>query len=344
MSRELTQREQTILEAVIHEYIQNAHPVGSRQLAKRYNLNVSPATVRNAMADLEDLGYLTHPHTSAGRIPTDKGYRYYVDRLMELTKLSGEERQMLSIYIDPNAQDIENILQRMSQALGRLSDELGIVFAPQFYQGILEKIELVELSSDKLLVVVQIRTGLVKTVLIEVRNSVPRNRLQHISQILNERLAGLSLREVKETIDKRFQDIEEGQDELVQLIVDNADNVFSFVDRPNIHISGTRNIIRQPELQDPEKITKFLELVEENKLVNSLFTEFIDDDENLLITIGSENKFQEAADYSIVASSYSYGNLRGTLAVMGPTRMYYNRVASLVRVAADAITQSFEEL
>lgn len=344
MSRELTPREQEVLEAVIQEYIQDAHPVGSRQLAKNYNLNVSPATIRNAMADLEDMGYLTHPHTSAGRIPTDEGYRYYVDTLMELTQLTGEERQMLSIYIDPYAQDIEDILQRMSKALGRLSDELGIVFTPRFYQGILEKIELVELSSDKLLVVVQIRTGLVKTVMIEVRNSIPRKHLRHISRVLNERLAGLTLSEVKETIDKRFRDIKEGQDELVQLIVNNAHTVFNFVDRPNIHISGTRNIIRQPELQDPEKITRFLDLVEENKLTSQIFKEFLEGEEELLITIGSENKYQEVSEFSIVASTYTYGNLRGTLAVMGPTRMYYNRVAALVQVAADTITQSFEEL
>lgn len=343
MEKELTVREQLVLEAVIHEYTQRAHPMGSRQLAKYHKLNVSPATIRNTMADLEDLGYLTHPHTSAGRVPTDKGYRYYVDSLMELTKLTRDEQRTLSRYVEQHSRDIEEILQRMSQALGRLSDELGIAFAPRFYQGILEKIELVDLASDKLLVVVQIKTGLVKTVLIEVRTVIPHDKLQHISAILNERLAGLTLQEVKQTIDQRFQDLEEANEELVQLIVDNADNVFNFVDRPHIHISGTRNIIRQPELQDPEKITKFLDLVEENMLSGNIFTDFIECEDDLYITIGSENRFEEVAEYSIVASTYNYGNLRGTLAVLGPTRMYYNRIASLVRAAANTITQSFDE-
>ena len=335
----LTDRENSVLEAVILDFIKTANPVGSRSVAREYNMEVSPATIRNAMADLEEMGYLTHPHTSAGRVPTDKGYRYYVDRLMKLSGLTSEERSAISLQVDPNAPDIEEILVKTSRVLGQLSDELGIVLAPQFYQGILQKLELVEISSDKLLVVINIESGIVKTVIIEVENSIPRDRLDDVTRIINERLAGLSLDEVKRTIDERFRDLPES----VQMIVQNSDTLFDFADRVDIHIFGAKNIIRQPEMQDPEKITSFLELVEGGEQLAELFQGGRDSSDEVIITIGSENQRSEVSDYSIVASTYKYSGLKGTIAILGPTRMYYSKIASLVQITANLISENFKE-
>jgi len=339
----LTDRENSVLEAVILDFIQSATPVGSRNVAKNYGLDVSPATIRNAMADLEDKGYLTHPHTSAGRVPTDKGYRYYVDWLMQISGLTYEERSALSLNMDPNIQDIEDILKKTSRVLGQLSDELGIVLAPKFYQGVLKKLELVEISSDKLLVVINIKSGIVKTVIIEVSHTIPRRRLDDISRLLNERLAGLTLQEVKQTIDERFRDIPDDDNALIDMIVQNADTLFEFTDRVDIHISGAKNIIRQPEMQDPEKITSFMELVERSEQFTELFPDLASNPEELVISIGSENKQARASDYSIVASTYQYGGLKGTIAILGPTRMYYDKIASLVQLTANMISDQYKD-
>jgi len=342
--RALTDREKTVLQSIVIDFIQSAQPVGSRHISRKSGLDVSPATIRNTMAELEELGYLTHPHTSAGRVPTDKGYRYYVDSLMEMSQLTSVDRRAIAIHMDPNAQDIEEILKRTSQVLSRLSDELGIVFAPKFYRGILEKLELVELSSDKLLVVIHIKSGIVKTVLLEVSHRIPRERLPGIARLLNERLSGLTLSEVTRTIDERFRDIPEDGNEIIQLFVNNADMVFDFSGRGSIHMSGTNNIIRQPEMQDPKKITQFIDLVEKSEILALLLDEVEPREDDLFITIGSENKRAEIAEYSIVGSTYQYGGLKGTIAILGPTRMYYDRIASLVQITANLISEKFEHV
>ena len=339
--RELTSRENAVLEAIVLDFVRSARPVGSGQIAKNYNVDVSSATIRNTMSDLEDLGYLSHPHTSAGRLPTDKGYRYYVDILMKSSELSREERQFIGLQIDPNAQDIEEILRKTSQVLGQLSEEFGIVLTPKFYRGVLEKLELVELASDKLLVVINIKSGIVKTVVMEVQHRIPSERLTEVTRMLNERLAGLTLQEVKQTIDERFQNSDARDDELIQLIVDNKDTVFNFADRVTIHTSGAKNIINQPEMQDPQKMSHFMELVEEGELFTQLFNE-LQMNEDVFIAIGSENKMMEVNEYSIIASAYQYGSVNGTVAILGPTRMYYDKIISLVRMTANIISEKFD--
>jgi len=340
--RELNARENSVLEAIVLEFVRSARPIGSRQIAKKYGLDVSPATIRNTMADLEDLGYLGHPHTSAGRLPTDKGYRYYVDFQMQFSQLSPEEKQMIALHLDPNAGDIEEILRRTSQVLGQLSEEFGIVLTPKFYRGVLEKLEFVELASDKLLVVINIKSGIVKTVIMEVHHRIPSARLSDIASLLNERLAGLTLREVKRTIDQRFKDVNVQDEGLVQMIIENADTVFNFADRITIHTSGAQNIIRQPEMQDPAKLSHFMEIMEKGELLTQLF-ERINGEDDLFIAIGSENDFTEINDYSIIASTYRYGSVNGTMAIMGPTRMQYDKMISLVRMTSQIISERLSD-
>ena len=336
---ELTDRENSVLQATVVDFVKSARPVGSRQISKKYEFDVSSATIRNTMSDLEEMGYLTHPHTSAGRLPTDKGYRYYVDMLMRYSEISPKDRDFILLQMDPNAQDIEAILGKTSRLLGQLSEELGIVLAPKLYSGILEKLQLVEIASDKMLVVIKIKSGIVKTVVLEISHSVPREHLDHISTLLNERLAGLSLEEIKQTIDERFQSVELRNDEIAQLLVQKSDSLFEFADKVSIHVYGAKNIITQPELQDPEKISSFMELMEHNEFLADLFGEHAVDEDELVISIGSENKRAEITDYSIVTSTYSFGNLRGQVAILGPTRMHYDKIASLVQLTANLMSE-----
>ncbi|MEX0601767.1 MAG: heat-inducible transcriptional repressor HrcA, partial [Bacteroidota bacterium] len=198
MTEELNERERSILRHVVHNYIRTALPVGSRFISKKFESNLSPATIRNVMADLEEQGFLSHPHTSAGRVPTDLGYRYYVDYLMEIEQLSGLEKQAIQEQMDRTADPLE-MLRETSKLLGKISKQLSIVASPHLGSGVFERLELISVSSSRLLVVISIRAGLVRTLMLEVGTEVRRESLEQIARMLNERLAGLTLAQIRDT-------------------------------------------------------------------------------------------------------------------------------------------------
>ena len=243
---DLTQREETVFCSIVRNFILEAKPVGSRNLSKWCSINVSPATVRNVMADLEEKGLIAQPHTSAGRVPTDKGYRYYVDSLLKVDQLSKEEKEAILFNLTSETKGIETILENSSKALGNISSLLGVVLAPRFYQGVFEKLELIEISSNSILVVIKVKSGLVKTISMEISLELTRKKLEETARILNERLSGLSLLEIKYTIDKRMQDLPEGESNLIKVFIDSADSVFNFEEDTHFHVAGTGNIARQP--------------------------------------------------------------------------------------------------
>src|SRR5580692_1303309 len=192
-SEELSNRERRVLEAVIRSYVETAEPAGSRTLARRFGLGVSPATIRNTMSDLEAKGFLFHPHTSAGRIPTDKAYRVYVDELMRVRPLERVERFQLAQEISAGGSAIESILRRAAQSLGVLTQELGVALGPRMEQAVLEKLELVRLTSEKMILVLSLKGGAVRTIFIEVPGEIADEARIEVQLVLNERLAGLSL-------------------------------------------------------------------------------------------------------------------------------------------------------
>src|SRR5918997_6676931 len=197
---DLSRRERMVLEAVIRTYVQTAEPAGSRTLARRFGLGVSPATIRNTMSDLEEKGYLFHPHTSAGRIPTDRAYRVYVDNLMRLAPPSHQEQNTLRAELVGTRSAVEEILRRAAQVLGVLTQELGVAVAPALDQVVLERLELVQVSSDRLLLVFNLRSGVVRTIFVGVPGLVAPGSVQRVAQILNERLSGLTLKEIRATL------------------------------------------------------------------------------------------------------------------------------------------------
>src|ERR671914_1949325 len=194
---ELSKRERMVLEAVIRTYVQTAEPAGSRTLSRRFGLGVSPATIRNTMSDLEEKGFLFHPHTSAGRVPTDKAYRAYVDSLLSLPPVEAPERERLQEQIAAGGTAIETILRRAAQSLGVLTQELGVALGPRLDQTVLQKLELVRLSSERLLMVLTLTGGAMRTIYVEVRGEIADNAVAEVSWVLNDRLAGLTLREIR---------------------------------------------------------------------------------------------------------------------------------------------------
>jgi heat-inducible transcriptional repressor len=205
---ELTPRERRVLDAVIQTYVRTAEPAGSRVLSRRFGLGVSPATIRNTMSDLEEKGFLMHPHTSAGRVPTDKAYRSYVDSLINAppSAIVVAERERLHTEISASNSPIETILRRAAQSLGVLTQELGVALGPRLDASILKSLELVRVSGERLLLVLTLEGGVVRTVFVEVKGTLAETAVIEVTRVLNERLAGHTLRELRASVGERLRD------------------------------------------------------------------------------------------------------------------------------------------
>ncbi|HTP80746.1 MAG TPA: heat-inducible transcriptional repressor HrcA [Bacteroidota bacterium] len=335
----LTEREQSVLRHVVHNYIQTAIPVGSRYLSRHFESSVSPATIRNVMSDLEEQGFLTHPHTSAGRVPTDLGYRYYVDFLMEVQQLSEEAksqiRQELGVAIDP-----ADLFRESSRLLGKISNQLSVVSSPHVSGGVFDKLELIPIAASKLLVVISIRSGLVRTIMLEVGSEFRRDMLEQVSRSLNERLSGLTLQQIRDTFADRVREFQDDKSGLIRLFIDSVDELFDDGnERERIHIGGTKNIIGQPEFFDPRNFRSVIEMIESEEIIVHLLQKHDEAAKDIVITIGNENKEANASDYSMVTTTYNIEGISGRVGVIGPKRMDYPKLIPLVDQVAKTVAQ-----
>lgn len=334
--KELSRRQQQVLRGIVRSHIEKASPVGSRHLVKRYGLNCSPATIRNDMADLEEMAYIAQPHTSAGRIPTDKGYRFYVDSLMEYEGMSPQERQRIRGRMEQSQGDVYLILEETSRILGKNTKELCVVITPWLSHGIFDRLELIGLSERKILVVIHVRCRLVKTLVMEMETDVPQEDLEETTSVFNERLSGLSLEEIQTTIKERIQGTGRGNRMLMRRIAESAGSFFDFSLPAKVHYGGTQDILTQPEFSDAEMLRHVLALMENREVVMRLFRRKINRTE---VTIGRENNDSRLQKFSVIQSSYNLGKDVGTLGVIGPTRMYYGKILPLVDCVAKMMSQ-----
>jgi len=335
---ELNERERSILRHVVHNYIQTAIPVGSRYISRHFESQLSPATIRNVMADLEEQGFLSHPHTSAGRVPTDLGYRYYVDYLMEMKSLSEEEKDVIRLQLD-RMPDPTELLRETSRLLGKISKQLSVVSSPHLSSGVFEKLELLQVASSRLLVVISVRSGLVRTIMLEIGAELRRESLEALSTLLNERLSGLTLQQIRDTFVERIRDVQNEQTGLVRLFIESVDQLFDDVGDEKVHIAGTQNMIDQPEFGDPKNFRSVIELIENEDFIVHLLQKHDGSDRNFVITIGSENEGPLALDYSVVTSTYEIEGVTGRVGLIGPKRMNYGKLVPLVDHVAKTIAR-----
>jgi heat-inducible transcriptional repressor len=329
----LSEREKQILQSLINHYIATAEPVGSRAIAQKYRLGVSPATIRNTMQDLEELGLISQPHTSAGRIPTDKGYRFYVDSMMGKEALTPSEEDRIRREICADYAVVEDILDQTARVLATVSRQLGVTIAPRFDQGILTGINLIPVADKKVLVVLAVKHGLVRSILLEAESGIDVDQLERTQSVLNEKLAGLTLGEIAESIGERLKEASDADPRLIKLFLDSADNLLKLTDPDQMHLGGTKNIVDQPEFKDREKLRGLIEVLEERKLLAELVsTKGIK--EGITITIGKEIERGEMQSCSLVTSPYKAGKVSGTIGIIGPTRMRYSKLTSMVEYAA----------
>ena len=339
---ELSDRERRVLEAVIQSYVETAEPAGSRTISRRFGLGVSPATIRNTMSDLEEKGYLYHPHTSAGRVPTDVAYRLYVDSLMRVAPIASPDREKLAEQLSASGgSTIEAILRRAAQSLSVLTQELGMAVGPRLDQIVLQRLELVRLSSERLVLVLSLHGGAVRQIFVEVGERIADNALAEVSVVLNERLAGLTLREIRASLAARLRDANPGSTtrELLNIFVQERDSIFDDPLRrdESLVLGQTSVLAEQPEFASSDQMRRLLALTESNEhLTELLRRRHINP--GLSITIGNEHGDPRFENFTIVTSEYRAGSLAGVIGVIGPTRMPYEKVIAVVTHASRLVS------
>ncbi len=347
MFSNLSDRERSILKILIDHYISTAEPVASRVIAKRHNLNLSSASIRNTIKDLEEMGLVKQPHTSAGRVPTNEGYRLYVDYLLRPEHLTESEIDRINKNIKKDLSGIDQILEQTSRVLGDVSLQLGVTIAPRFESGVITRLELMPVAENRVLVVMALKSGLAKTILLEVETRLKEIELRETASILNERLCGLSLGELQTTLKKRLAESTKGDPRLIKLFIESSAELLNFSSESNIHWGGTRNILNQPEFSDSEKIRELISLIEERQIVRDLVAR-AGITEGITITIGAEgqsedNESVQSAQLSMLSSTYSAGKFKGVLGIIGPTRMPYSKLMGIVDFTAKRLSRILSE-
>jgi heat-inducible transcriptional repressor len=340
---ELNDRERQVLEAVIRSYVATAEPTGSRTLSRRFGLGVSPATIRNTMSDLEEKGFLFHPHTSAGRIPTDKAYRLYVDELMQIAPLDSHEQRRLATDISAGNSAIESILRRAAQSLGILTQELGVALGPRLDETVLEKLELVRLTTEKLILVLSLRGGAVRTIFIEVAGAIADDALAEVQLVLNERLGGLSLTQIRTSLGERLRDAStaSGSIELLNIFLQEGDTLFDISapgESESVVLGQASLLAEQPEFASGDRMRRLIELTETRTQLASVLRGR-SSATGVQISIGSEHGTALPGGLTVVTAEYSAGSLAGVIGVIGPTRMPYDKVISLVAHTSSLVTE-----
>ncbi len=327
---ELDERKLKILEAIISNYLSTAEPVGSRTISKNYDLGVSPATIRNEMSDLEELGFILQPHTSSGRIPSDKGYRLYVDKLMstQMSKMVQIE-QMNSLIASANR--IENLLMEIANVLAERTNLTAVVSKPRYERSAVKKVSLILVDVKKVLAVIVTEGNVASNFIFDIEHDIRKRQLDAIAILLNEKLKGLEVDQINLPI---IEDLKSIVGEHVEVVNKVLEAIFKSVqnkDGTDIYTSGTLNVLKSPEFRDFEKATRLIEAFEKKDTIKSLLlsTEYDESEtgDKITVRIGSENGVELMKDCSLITTSYHInGKPLGIIGVIGPKRMDYENV------------------
>jgi heat-inducible transcriptional repressor len=343
VEEKLSERELWVLEEVVRNFISSATPTSSRFLARRHQFELSPATIRNVMGDLEDRGYITHMHTSAGRVPTDKGYRYYVDRLMQCVNLPLEIRHNIEqavCQVEPS--DLHMVMEATSHVLSRVTDLFGVVLSPKIGQGIFRHVHIHAIMNRRYLVTVTIDAGFVKTVVAELETDIDERRLESACGALNDRYYGKTLREIIDAGDGVFADMEEYELGIIRLFIPSLKRVIDESSRVEIVSEGKSNILLKPEFFAKDQAGVIIEILQEERMLMHLIDTAGANDGRVIVAIGTEMADEQLCSFSVVKARYRIGNMEGSLGVVGPRRMPYPFLVSAVDYTAKLLSSRFD--
>lgn len=335
----LDERKKNILRAIIDDYIDTAEPIGSRTIARKHELGLSSATIRNEMADLEEMGYLEQPHTSAGRIPSDKGYRVYVDNLLQIKELPQEEIESIKNSLDIKINEMSQLIRQASIIISRLTRYTSVAITPQVRNSTIKAVQVVPVEPGKALVIVVNSTGIVRNELVKIDSNVSPDALIKISNIINDSLSGFGLHDINpETIQLIENKIGE-YSVILPSIIQGVEECISQVDSPEVYTEGTTNIFNYPEFRDIIKAKGFLDILDEKSMVCKILCNSITSNSEINFQIGAENQLEGIKDCSLVTTTYSVGDVViGSIGIIGPTRMDYGRVISSLNYIKSRVT------
>lgn len=324
----LSERKKKILQAIINDYINTADPIGSRTIAKKYDLGLSSATIRNEMADLEDMGYLEQPHTSAGRIPSNRGYRFYVDQLMKKYKLTVSEIRDIRKAMKLKIEEIDKLINSCSQIVSKLTNYTAVVMSPQINKNTIKRLQLVPIDKYNMLLVIVTDSNVVKNKKIKSSELIDINSLNKLTNILNVKLKGLTIKEIS---DIDIQDINEEINigtKIILSVMSAISEGIKEIDEADVFLGGTTNLLNFPEYNDIEKAREFINFLEQKKEIKNILIG-LEDEDDMNVVIGDENKVIQMQDCSLIVSKYSVGDrVVGKIGIIGPTRMKYAKVIS----------------
>ena len=338
----LDERKKKILKITIKDYIESAQPVSSRILAKKYHLGWSPATIRNEMADLEEEGYLIQPHTSAGRIPSDRGYRFYVDFLLDDFELNDEDIELTNNTIFSYI-DWETLLQKVAELMSQKTTFISVVLFPQLKNTILKKIEFVDLREDAVVMILTTSTGVVKEKIIRLSEPISEDELLRIKDELNRAFESKELQKVYWNISKGRHNLKVPQD-IISALEELLKELLYKDKEEEVFVAGLSKILRHFEFQDINKVKTLISVIEEEKTLSSLlFSAFLN--KGLTILIGEEINIPELSDCSVVTTVYSIGgNIMGSIGMIGPKRMKYEKILGFVELVGKVLSERLTQL
>lgn len=334
----LSERKRKILEAIIEDYIISAEPIGSRTISKNTDMGLSSATIRNEMSDLEEMGYLISPHTSAGRIPTDAGYRFYVNELMKQYDMANEEIVRLRRFFTAGILQLDKLIRQAGSIVSQMTNYTTIAVTPELNKSYIKRFELVPIDAHSALLVLVTSEGIIRNQLVSTKES--EEELRRISVILNEKLAGLTLEDINLI---KINEVQKALDKNVSMlmpVLDFVHRTISELDGSEVYVANAQNILNHPEYYDLSKAKEIIGFLEDKQSVKSAFDQGSSDDK-INIIIGRENKIDEMRDASIITAKYfSNGKMLGKIGIVGPTRMNYAKVVS----SLDYITKNMDNI
>lgn len=343
MTGVLDDRGAQVLRHVVEEYVESAEPVGSRTISKKMGQQLSPATIRNIMSDLEEMGYLAQPHTSAGRVPTGSGFRYYVDFLLARRKLARPERDQLQRMAGETTGSGDDLVRQVSRLVSTLSRQACVVVVSRFSNRVLRSLTLLRVSGDRVLLVAVMEGGWVENRLLEGEKSLSGDEIEKINGYLNELAVGLTLAQLRVRILEEMKKEKARYDRVMQRALALGARALDEGSPTEVFVEGRANVLEQPEFaEDVQKLKRILRAFEEKSVIVRLLDRALESEE-MQVSIGAENALEGLPDIAVVASGYRQGGLAmGSIGLIGPVRMDYSRAISLVEYTARLLSSAFE--
>ena len=343
LNQELDNRKKIILQTIIKTYLETGEPVGSRTISKYTDINLSSATIRNEMADLEDLGYIIQPHTSAGRIPSDKGYRWYVDRLMEEKEQEVTEmrEQMLQ-----KADKMDQILKQAAKVLATSTNYATMISSPTYNRNKLKFIQLSQVDENQIIAVIVMEGNIIKNKIVTVEETLNNETLLKLNMLLNTSLTGMSIEEINLGMIARLKEQAGDHSEVIGDVLDAVATTIQVDNDMEIYTSGATNVFKYPELSDSHSAQEIINAFEEKQLLQEIVTETLSKEENkgIQVYIGNESPVQNMKDCSVVTATYELGEgMQGTIGIIGPKRMDYEHVMKTLKTLMNELDEIFHK-